>query len=138
LRSGYWQIRRGRHELPAPGRGSHRARHRRLADDSLPAGKDALMQLFPEQASALAGRVDALYFFLIGISVFFSLLIAGLVIYFAVKYRRRSDADPIPKQQTGGTTIEILWNVIQFAISMVIFYWEPRVFFSIISLLEAR
>jgi len=43
-----------------------------------------LLQLVPEQASTVAGQVDALYYFLIGVSVFFSLLIAGLVIYFAV------------------------------------------------------
>jgi hypothetical protein len=33
--------------------------------------------LFPEQASTMAGRVDNLYFFLLAISIFFSLLIAG-------------------------------------------------------------
>ena len=38
------------------------------------------LPLFPEQASTIAGQVDALYFFLIAITVFFSLLIAGLVI----------------------------------------------------------
>ena len=47
------------------------------------------LPLFPEQASSIASQVDSLFFFLIGISVFFSLLIAVLVIVFAVKYRRR-------------------------------------------------
>ena len=42
--------------------------------------------LFPESASTMAPRVDALYFFLIGITVCFSLLIAGLIVYYAVKY----------------------------------------------------
>ncbi len=32
----------------------------------------------------MAPRVDALYFFLVGISAFFSLLIAGLIVYYAV------------------------------------------------------
>ena len=36
-----------------------------------------------------AGRVDALYFFLIGISTFFSILIATLLVVFAVRFRRR-------------------------------------------------
>ena len=89
------------------------------------------MQLFPEQASALAGRVDALYFFLIGISVFFSLLIAGLVIYFAIKYRRRSETEPAPEPATGGTALEIVWSVIPLGIAMVIFVWGASVFFSI-------
>jgi len=37
--------------------------------------------LFPASASTMAGRVDALYFFLIGVAVFFSALIAGLIVY---------------------------------------------------------
>jgi cytochrome c oxidase subunit 2 len=89
------------------------------------------LPLFPEQASTFAGQVDALYFFLVGISLFFSLLIAGLVFYFAVKYRRRSEHDPIPKPATGGTTLEIVWSVIPLLISMVIFVWGASVFFKI-------
>ncbi|MEA2658314.1 MAG: cytochrome c oxidase subunit, partial [Candidatus Binatota bacterium] len=51
------------------------------------------LPLFPQQASTLAPRVDALYLFLIVVSVFFAGLIFILIFYFAVKYRRRSDAD---------------------------------------------
>ena len=87
--------------------------------------------LFPDQASAIAGKVDALYFFLIAISLFFSLLIAGLVIYFAVKYRRKSDADPAPEPATGGTALEIVWSVIPLGIAMVIFGWGSSLFFTI-------
>ena len=48
------------------------------------------LPLFPEQASTMAARVDNLYFFLLAVSVFFSLLIAGLIVFYAVRYRRRS------------------------------------------------
>lgn len=89
------------------------------------------LQILPEQASSVAGQVDALYFFLIGISAFFSLLIAGLVIFFAVKYRRRSESDPIPEPATGGTALEIVWSVIPLGITMVIFVWGASVFFTI-------
>ena len=47
--------------------------------------------LFPETASSMAGRVDALYFFLLGVTGFFSVLIAGLIVYYAIRYRRRSE-----------------------------------------------
>ena len=40
--------------------------------------------LFPQQASTQAGQVDGLYFFLVAVSAFFSLLIATLVVIFAV------------------------------------------------------
>ena len=87
------------------------------------------LPLFPEQASTIAGQVDALYFFLIAVAAFFSILIATLVIVFAVKYRRRSDSEPAPKPATGGTALEIAWSVIPLAISMVIFWWGASLFF---------
>jgi cytochrome c oxidase subunit 2 len=89
------------------------------------------LPLFPEQASTLAGQVDALYFFLIGVSVFFSLLIAGLVIYFAVKYRRRSETEEPPEPAAPAVTLEIVWSVIPLGICMIIFAWSASVFFKI-------
>ena len=85
--------------------------------------------LFPARASTMAGRVDALYFFLIAITVFFSLLIAGLIVYYAIKYRRR-DPDSVGEVIHGGLILEITWTVIPFLISMVIFVWGASVFFA--------
>src|SRR5439155_2758545 len=76
--------------------------------------------LFPERASTMAGRVDALYFFLVAIAAFFSLLIAGLIVYYAVKYRRRAP-DAVGTVVHGGIVLEIAWTVIPLLISMVIF-----------------
>ena len=44
--------------------------------------------LFPERASALAWQVDGLYFLLVAVSAFFTLLIFVLIFVFAVKYRK--------------------------------------------------
>ncbi len=44
----------------------------------------------PDAASTLAGEVDALYFYLVGVTIFFTLLISSVIIFFVVKYRRRS------------------------------------------------
>jgi cytochrome c oxidase subunit 2 len=85
--------------------------------------------LFPEAASSIAGRVDALYFFLLGITVFFSVLIAGLIIVYAVKYRRRSPRS-IGTKIHGSLALEIAWTVIPLAITMVIFVWGASVFFA--------
>jgi cytochrome c oxidase subunit II len=85
--------------------------------------------LFPEAASSIAGRVDALYFFLIAITVFFSVLIAGLIIFYAVKYRRRSPRS-VGTKIHGGLALEIAWTVIPLAITMVIFVWGASVFFA--------
>ena len=62
--------------------------------------------LFPERASTIAGEVDALYFFLIGLSVVMSVLIATLVVGFAVKFHRRH-ADDVGAQVHGGLMLEL-------------------------------
>jgi cytochrome c oxidase subunit 2 len=85
--------------------------------------------LFPESASTIAGRVDALYFFLVAIAAFFSLLIAGLIVYYAIRFRRRS-ADSVGARIHGGLVLEITWTVIPLLITMVIFIWGASVFFA--------
>jgi cytochrome c oxidase subunit 2 len=88
-----------------------------------------VVPLFPEQASTLAGRVDNLFLFLCGVSILFSLLIAVLVITFAVKYRRRSE-DHRATQIHGSIGLEAVWTLIPLAIAMVIFFWSASVYFS--------
>ena len=88
-----------------------------------------LTHLFPEQASTLAPEVDHLLYFLVAVTVFFSLLIFSAIFYFAVKYRRRSDNE-LPHVQHTGYTLEILWSVIPFGITMVMFTWGAAVFFN--------
>src|SRR5712691_489295 len=53
----------------------------------------AQLPLFPESASTLAEEVDGLFFFILAVTVFFTLLVAFLVLFFIVKYRRRSPSD---------------------------------------------
>jgi cytochrome c oxidase subunit II len=86
--------------------------------------------LFPESASTLSGKVDALYIFLIAVSLFFSLLIATLVVYFAVKYRRRSPDDR-PKPVHGSIMLELAWTIIPLGIAIFIFAWGATIYFSI-------
>lgn len=86
--------------------------------------------LFPEQASTMASEVDALYFFLIGISIFFGVLIATLVVFFAFKYRRRDDGRQAV-QIEGSLVLEAIWTTIPFVIAMTIFAWSASVYFSL-------
>ena len=64
--------------------------------------------LFPDQASSVARQVDALYFYLTGVTIFFSVLIFSLVFYFAIRYRRRSEEE-LPKPIHGSLKLEIFW-----------------------------
>jgi cytochrome c oxidase subunit 2 len=85
---------------------------------------------FPQQASAQAGQVDALYFFLVAVTAFFSLLIATLIVVFVVKYRRRND-DEVGAAIHGSLPLELLWSVVPLGIVMVMFVWGAKVFFDL-------
>jgi cytochrome c oxidase subunit 2 len=86
--------------------------------------------LFPDSASTLAGDVDRLFFFVLGVTIFFSLLIAGLLITFVVRFRRRPGRSfGVPVH--GSITLEIAWSVIPLAIALTIFAWGAKVFFAI-------
>ncbi|RMH19982.1 MAG: cytochrome c oxidase subunit II [Acidobacteria bacterium] len=83
--------------------------------------------LFPETASTLAREVDAVYFFALSVSAFFSLLIALFIFIFFVKYRRQRTAE-IGVPIHGSTTLEIVWSLIPLVITMVLFAWGAKVF----------
>jgi cytochrome c oxidase subunit 2 len=85
---------------------------------------------FPEQASAQAAQVDSIYFFMLAVTAFFSLLIATLVVVFAVKYRRRHE-DEVGADIHGSLALELLWTIIPFMITMVMFGWGAKVFFGL-------
>jgi len=86
--------------------------------------------LFPEGASTVAGRIDAIYIFLVAVSAFFAILIFLSVFYLAVKYRRRSD-DERPPAIHGSLKLEILWSVIPLLLTMVMFGWGTTVYFEV-------
>ena len=83
---------------------------------------------FPEQASSFARDVDALFFFVISVSAFFALLVATLVVVFAVKYHRRH-AGEVGARIEGNLALELLWTVIPALITMVMFGWGASVYY---------
>lgn len=75
----------------------------------------------------MAGHVDALYFFLVALTAFFSLLIAAVILIFAVRYRR--ERNPLAQQVEGSTALEITWTIIPLGIAMIIFVWGAAIYF---------
>ena len=75
-------------------------------------------------ASGHAAEVDAVFLMILLIGGFFFLLTQGLLIYFAVKYRRRSpDRDNETSQIRGHHLLEIVWVLIPSIVVAVIFYY---------------
>lgn len=83
---------------------------------------------FPQAASEQAGQIDALYFFLVAVTAFFTALVAVLVVVFAIKFHRKHD-DEVGAEIHGSLALELLWTIIPLGITMVMFVWGAQVFF---------
>jgi len=82
----------------------------------------------PESASTVSGKVDALYFYLSGVTAFFTLLISAVLTVFVIKYRRRTPNE-IPRPIGGSHKLETIWSVIPFVIAMSMFVWGAQIYF---------
>ncbi len=81
----------------------------------------------PPARSTVAPLHDGLYVFIFWMSVFFTVLIAGLLVYFVIKYRRKSPHD-LPDGPTHSTAIELGWTLPPLVLVLVIFTWGFRGF----------
>jgi cytochrome c oxidase subunit II len=80
-------------------------------------------------ASSQAGRVDALFVVIAGIGGFFFFLTQGMLIYFAVKYRRRVPGrDNDTPAITGNPMLEFLWILIPSLVVVGIFFYGWQVY----------
>lgn len=86
-----------------------------------------IRNLFPEQASTVAARVDSLFFFILGVSGLFATLIATLVVVFALRYRRRAEHSLAPSS-AGNLPLEIGWSVVPLGLALVMFGWGASLF----------
>lgn len=83
--------------------------------------------LFPPVLSEHADGVDSFYMFLVGMSTFFSLLIAGLIVFFAVRYARGRKVDRTRPPESN-LVLEIVWSTVPLVLSVVIFFWGARLY----------
>lgn len=94
-------------------------------------------RLMPEQASTHAPHVDLLYWVLVAFFLIVQAVIAFLIIYFAIKYRRDS---PTARQgpsgprrgsaQRGQRIMEAAWLVGPLIVFMLIFAWGAKLYFA--------
>jgi cytochrome c oxidase subunit 2 len=84
--------------------------------------------LAPERASSVAGEVDALFLFILGITGLFAVGIWIALFYFAIRYRRRSEDDR-PAEIHGSLLLELTWTIIPFLLMSGMFVWGAKVYF---------
>jgi cytochrome c oxidase subunit 2 len=87
--------------------------------------------LFPAEASTIAPYTDALYFFLITISLVGLVLVGALVLVFSLRYRR--DRNPVATQIEGSTILEATWTIIPLGLFLIAFVWGGLLYFRIYS-----
>src|ERR1700687_5961243 len=85
--------------------------------------------LFPREASTIAPYADALYFFLLLITVVGLTLVGALVFGFSIRYRKAKHPVAIPVE--GSTLLEATWTIIPLALFLVTFVWGALLYFRI-------
>lgn len=86
--------------------------------------------LFPDQASSFAWQVDALYFYIIAVCLFFGVGVVIFATLFAFQYREKEKFEA-GADIHGSNVLEITWTAIPFVIAMTIFVFGTVVFFNL-------
>jgi cytochrome c oxidase subunit 2 len=73
--------------------------------------------------------MDALYFFLVSVSLVGLIFVTLLIFYFSLRYRR--DKHPVAIQVEGSTILEATWTIIPLALFLVVFVWGGLLYFRI-------
>lgn len=76
---------------------------------------------FLPQASTAAGRMDAVFLFIVALCVAFFIFITFLLVYFVIKYNRKKH--PKGEDIEGNTWLEITWTVTPAVLFLVMFYF---------------
>jgi cytochrome c oxidase subunit 2 len=74
----------------------------------------------PEKASTFADQHDALFYFILGICAFFTVLVTFLMFFFAWRYRWRPDFAP-DHTHTHHNGLELTWTIVPTVILVAIF-----------------
>ena len=85
--------------------------------------------LFPREASTIAPWMDALYFFLLGMTITGVTLVLAIVVTFSLRYRKA--VHPVATQIEGSTLLEATWTIIPLGIFLVTFVWGALLYFRI-------
>ena len=85
--------------------------------------------IFPPEASRIASQQDALFFFLVLISLIGLTTVVLLVVGFSILYRK--ERHPHAIQIEGSTLLETTWTIIPLGLFLVVFVWGALIYFRV-------
>jgi cytochrome c oxidase subunit II len=85
------------------------------------------LPLWPQRASSMAGRVDALFIFLLVLCGFVCISSFIMILVFAARYRRTKTRQA--EQIEGSIALELTWTGVPFVIFLGIFVWGAVLYF---------
>lgn len=85
------------------------------------------LPFFPVEASNFAGNVDSLFSFILLTCLFFAVIVTLLVIFAAIKFRRRSEGE-VGNTVEGNTALEIGWTLIPLVLAIAMFAWGAVIY----------
>jgi cytochrome c oxidase subunit 2 len=83
---------------------------------------------FPEQASTTAEHVDHFFYFMAIVTGSVGLLVAGLLIYFSVRYRRRPGQVAPPPYSPSSRALEWFWTITPIFVFLAMFTWSALIY----------
>jgi cytochrome c oxidase subunit II len=81
----------------------------------------------PEAASTLAPEIDSLFYFVYWASLILFIGVVGSIIYFLIRYRRRSPEDR-PEPVMEHKVLEAAWIIVPTILVLVLFNWGFRTY----------
>lgn len=84
------------------------------------------------QASSYSGRVDAVFGAITLVGAFFATIVAVMILFFAVRYRRGSRVNrTLPGHE--GIALELTWTMIPLVIAIGLYIWSTSVYYSMVT-----
>jgi cytochrome c oxidase subunit 2 len=85
--------------------------------------------LFPPEASKIAPQMDALYFFMVLVSLIGLTIVILLVTSFSIMYSKKRH--PVAVQIEGSTMLEATWTIIPLGLFLIMFVWGSLIYFRV-------
>jgi cytochrome c oxidase subunit 2 len=85
--------------------------------------------LFPPEASKIAPQMDALFFFMVLVSLIGLTIVILLVTSFSILYSK--ERHPVAEQIEGSTLLEATWTIIPLGLFLIMFVWGALIYFRV-------